>query len=626
MTRHTIHLLLFLLATLTLGNAQNTVDTDTLEIKLQPFTPDNKFLTPGWHNWGGSIIQGDDGIFRLFYSRWPVEKSFYAWLTHCEIAVATSPNSSGPWTYQYTALSSRDDGWDAITAHNPKIKKFDGKYYLYYISTSGGYNNEELTQIAQTGYSDPRWPVLRNNQLTGVAQSDSLDGPWTRKVEPLLEIGPPLHNLIVNPAITRGPDGRFVLMVKGDKAPGGGQRIQAVATGNSPEGPFTLQPEPAIKDFDTEDASIWYDTDRARFYAIFHAHTYYGMITSVNGINWNKANSFNIGPKSFQQAGGGTFATARMERPNVWIGTLGVPEVFSTSFTNGSNQSGVLTIPIANPSAYDGGISSDFDPKLSVSSMARWHDAVNFSKLVTGPATAAFAFHTNVEVRPWVQLDFEKPTSIDSLVVDNRSDELQSRARNLALKISDDGTTWTTIWEAEGNTVNQWTIPLSHTEGQQQVPGITARYMRFFLNQDQPEAFHLKRIRAIVKLGTDSDADGLADAWEMSHFSDLSAAGIDTDTDGNGVSDLMEFHAGTNPNDPEDYLRIVTYDFDENTHQITFSSVHTRRYTIQTSGDLENWSALPNLENLSPDAGAFTTKTLPTPTGSPTFYRVLTSK
>ena len=55
-------------------NAQDNVDTDTLEIKLQPFTPDNKFLTPGWHNWGGSIIKGDDGVFRLFYSRWPVEK------------------------------------------------------------------------------------------------------------------------------------------------------------------------------------------------------------------------------------------------------------------------------------------------------------------------------------------------------------------------------------------------------------------------------------------------------------------------------------------------------------------------------------------------------------------------
>ena len=103
------------------ANAQATVDSDTLKIELSPFTPHNKFVTPGWHNWGGSIIQGEDGIYRLFYSRWPVSKRFYAWLTHCEIAVATSPNPDGPWTYQYTALSSRDVGWDAITAHNPKL-------------------------------------------------------------------------------------------------------------------------------------------------------------------------------------------------------------------------------------------------------------------------------------------------------------------------------------------------------------------------------------------------------------------------------------------------------------------------------------------------------------------------
>ena len=45
----------------------------------------------------------------------------------------------------------------------------------------------------------------------------------------------------------------------------------------------------------------------------------------------------------------------------------------------------------------------------------------------------------------------------------------------------------------------------------------------------------------------DSDADGLADSWELQYFGNLSqtAAG---DPDGDGKSNLAEFQAGTNPN------------------------------------------------------------------------------
>lgn len=608
--------------------AQNSVDSDTLEIKLKPFAPENKFLTPGWHNWGGSIIQGDDGVFRLFYSRWPVENSFYAWLTHSEIAVATSPNASGPWTYEYTALENRDVGWDEITAHNPKIKKFDGKYYLYYIATSGGFNEAELKEIARAGGSDRRWPILRNRQLTGVAQSDSLTGPFTRNEEPILAIGPPLHNLVVNPAITRGPDGRYVLMVKGDRAAGGGQRIQAVATGPSPLGPFELQPEPAIKDFDTEDASIWYDQDRSRFYAIFHAHTYYGMITSINGTDWKKANFFNLGSKSFRQQGGGVFATHRMERPNVWIGPLGVPEVFSSSFTDGANQSGILTIPIADPAAYEGAFRSDFDPALTVSSEARWHKGEDFSQLVTGPANAPFAFHTVPEVRPWVQLDFGNPTHIDSILVQNRSDELQSRARHLALEVSDDGEAWNTVWQADGSIVNQWTINLTHQQEGEEQPGVTARYMRFYLDQTQAEALHLKRIQPKAKLAKDSDGDGIDDAWEMSHFSDLNTATADSDYDGDGVSDLDELRAGTDPKNPHDFLQVFSHDLAPTGSQLlVFSSVHTRRYAIEASSDLKHWSPIAGLEGFAPDGHGRTSRSVAhSHRGSQEFYRIVATR
>ena len=50
----------------------------------------------------------------------------------------------------------------------------------------------------------------------------------------------------------------------------------------------------------------------------------------------------------------------------------------------------------------------------------------------------------------------------------------------------------------------------------------------------------------------DSDNDGMPDAWEIENFGDLTSAGSDTDSDGDGVSDVDEFNAGTNP-DASDY-------------------------------------------------------------------------
>ena len=117
------------------------VDTDELRLydRFGAVGDDNIFKTEGYFNWGSSIIKEEDGTYHLFYSRWKKEYTFKGWLTHSEIAHATSQNPAGPWSYHETVLKGRGSGhWDAITAHNPKIKYFEGKYYLYYISTNLG--------------------------------------------------------------------------------------------------------------------------------------------------------------------------------------------------------------------------------------------------------------------------------------------------------------------------------------------------------------------------------------------------------------------------------------------------------------------------------------------------------
>jgi len=54
------------------------------------------------------------------------------------------------------------------------------------------------------------------------------------------------------------------------------------------------------------------------------------------------------------------------------------------------------------------------------------------------------------------------------------------------------------------------------------------------------------RITTSRPLGLSSDGDALPDEWEIEHFGELSHDGSE-DSDGDGMSDLVEFRAGTDP-------------------------------------------------------------------------------
>jgi len=346
-------MMVFLLAVSSI-HAQENADNLFLRDRLEPVDEHNIFKSEGYFNWGASIIKGQDGTYHMFYSRWKKDYTFLGWLIYSEIAHATSKDPAGPWTYRETVLEGRGTGyWDAITAHNPKIKYFDGKYYLYYCSTNMGevdYSEADLLETARVGYNHKYWKILRPNQRTGVAVSNSINGPWIRKDQPLIEPSGPITTLTVNPAIDRGKNGKYYLVVKGDK-PDETRfiRNQAVAISDQPDGPFEIQPDPVIDYIDTEDMSIWFDSARDRFYGIFHSNhdgQFIGMVTSPDGINWKKATDYWMMPKKVLMRDGSYHEADRLERPFVFYED-GKPRVLSLAARKG-NESYNIQVAIKN--------------------------------------------------------------------------------------------------------------------------------------------------------------------------------------------------------------------------------------------------------------------------------------
>lgn len=127
----------------------------------------------------------------------------------------------------------------------------------------------------------------------------------------------------------------------------------------------------------------------------------------------------------------------------------------------------------------------------------------------------------------------------------------------------------------------------------------------------------------------DTDHDGMADAWEIQKFGNLTLAGIGTDKDHDGQSDAAEYAADTNPNQAAEYLRIISQSYNAGITQVTlqFATTRpTRTYQIQTSTTLLNsgpdgW-ATSGVE-FAADPGTTTAKTITFTGGPKRFFRVV---
>ena len=94
----------------------------------------------------------------------------------------------------------------------------------------------------------------------------------------------------------------------------------------------------------------------------------------------------------------------------------------------------------------------------------------------------------------------------------------------------------------------------------------------------------------------DSDRDGLKDSWEIANRLDpddpdgVNGAGGDLDLD--GASNLSEYLAGTNPDDPSSMLRIESVELSPEGRKISWTSVDRIEYFVQYSTDMLNWKSV----------------------------------
>lgn len=319
--------------------------------------------------WGGSVVKGYDGKYHMLYSTWEcgdsVPQFSNSWVLNSKIAYAVSDEPDRNFKFQKIVLEGRalqgdSLAWDAQMVHNPHLKKFNEKYYLYYIGSKDVGEQPGETKAANL---DKRNRVQQNQKI-GVVEfndfQDLMNGDFNRPSTPILSprtrvksdnvLNPspegteakPDNLIVVNPSVVQRPsDGKYLLYFKGNIYEPNWKGVHGVALSDSPTGSFK-----ALDDImfnirmedgtiaSAEDPYVWYHKDNDMFYAVMKDFS--GRITegkpglailrSKDGIVWEKPNNPFFMKKEVRLANGETIPLNRLERPQLLIDDDGNPE------------------------------------------------------------------------------------------------------------------------------------------------------------------------------------------------------------------------------------------------------------------------------------------------------------
>jgi len=292
------------------------------------------FRMDGYWVWCGSVAKGEDGLYHMFASRWPKSVPFHpGWLLDSEIVRAVSKTPASPFEFKEVVLPARGaEWWDGRMTHNPMIFKAGGKWLLFYTGSTHPFKSLEPGEKA--GNEDPRTVVARSNKRTGLAVSDSLEGPWTRFDAPILPVKPGTFYsfLTSNACPALRPDGSLYVIFKSRRYEGFKHSEMMIGAAEAPswKGPFKVISERPLfgagRFGEVEDPFVWIDAD-GRYNMV--AKDMSGSIcgersagikaVSSDGLDWKPASD----PKAYSRRvlfeGGESRELALFERPFILI-------------------------------------------------------------------------------------------------------------------------------------------------------------------------------------------------------------------------------------------------------------------------------------------------------------------
>jgi len=317
-----------------------SMDDVDISAMVRPIPDKNIFSDSIYNIWCGSVVKGANGSFYMFYSRWLRSESHYAWLPSSEICLAKSDKPSGQYKHIKVLLPRRGaQYWDGIATHNPAAIMYKGKYYLYYMGSTG---TKEVKMPATM--KDPNWWEYRNNQRIGVAVADNPEGEWKRFDKPVIDVSSDstAHDalMMANPAITVDENGRAILIYKQVAKNGtlrGGKVRFGIAFANSLLGPYTKSPTPIFESKNgekswmiAEDPFIW--NYKGTIYAIVtdvvglftNKEAALALLKSKDGINWEPTKYPKVVPPRLKFEGN-IVSDDKLERPCLYLEN-GVPK------------------------------------------------------------------------------------------------------------------------------------------------------------------------------------------------------------------------------------------------------------------------------------------------------------